>query len=102
MNSAGVGSAVYDKITNVVTWKADKVVAGTEALIRITMMQGSEEPLSINVQVRLLALLHVHSVCAMPSVAARHARHSGSQNFREVHGADESRLWSLNSFTFIL
>jgi hypothetical protein len=51
MANPGVGSAVYDKITNVVTWKAEKVAAGTEALIRITMMQGSEEPLSINVQV---------------------------------------------------
>jgi hypothetical protein len=51
MANPGVGAAVYDKITNVVTWKADKIAAGTEALIRITMMQGSEEPLSINVQV---------------------------------------------------
>jgi hypothetical protein len=51
MSNPGVGSAVYDKITNVVTWKAEKVSAGTEALLRITMMQASEEPLSINVQV---------------------------------------------------
>ena len=50
------GSAVYDKITNVVTWKAEKILAGTEALIRITMMQGSDEPLSINVQVERLRL----------------------------------------------
>ncbi len=55
MANPGVGSAVYDKITNVVTWKAEKVAAGTEALIRITMMQGSEEPLSINVQVATLS-----------------------------------------------
>ncbi len=56
MANPGVGSAVYDKITNVVTWKAEKVAAGMEALIRITMMQGSEEPLSINVQVATSAL----------------------------------------------
>jgi hypothetical protein len=56
MANPGVGSAVHDKITNVVVWKADKVVAGTEALIRITMMQASEEPLSINVQVAFLVV----------------------------------------------
>jgi hypothetical protein len=51
MANPGMGTALFDKITNVVTWKAEKIAAGTEALIRITMMQGSEEPLSINVQV---------------------------------------------------
>jgi hypothetical protein len=58
MANPGLGSAVHDKITNVVTWKAEKVAAGTEALIRITMMQGSEEPLSINVQVAIFPNLN--------------------------------------------
>ena len=61
MANPGVGSAIYDKITNVVTWKAEKVLAGQEALIRITMMQGSDEPLSINVQVERLRLPPVFS-----------------------------------------
>jgi len=61
MANPGVGSAVYDKITNVVTWKAEKILAGTEALIRITMMQGSDEPLSINVQVERFCLLPIFS-----------------------------------------
>ncbi len=61
MANPGVGSAVYDKITNVVTWKAEKILAGTEALIRITMMQGSDEPLSINVQVERFCLLPTFS-----------------------------------------
>jgi hypothetical protein len=75
MANPGLGSAVHDKITNVVTWKAEKVPAGTEALIRITMIQASEEPLSINVQVEYVVLdtpfVFIDCCCQVPRILVK-------------------------------